>query len=497
MIFFTVASVLLHFKSYNQNPSKIHAWAQSDHYAIALGFLDSNFDFFHPQTYTLNHQFPAKETVINPKGITSIDFPILHFIAAIGMKTFGTNNPWVFRLISLFWSFIALYFLFITLVRIKGFWEALSVISLIWFIPTYAYYQNGFLPSMAAFNSFLIGTSFLLRYYFITDNMPKVNRKYFYVGLFFLVLASLMRFTHIIFLLGLTGVYFLKIFKEKKISPKFLMGVVGLSLVGMYFLYNSYLAKTYGSVFLNEPVIASSLSEFIQHILHQIKVYLRETFTLFHISIVVVLFILYKKQKASTLFKNKDWEFWILISTVGVLLFNFLMTYHISVHDYYALDTWIPIFSLGIIYLILQIDFSVFKQLALVIAVLITTGLLGLVAEKQFVKYKSPQGITDQIISDFKISSDFLNANTSDNQKILLICNPGWNAPMIGWKKQVYRIAWKFSEQIPTALTKDYDVIITHNATLQETVLNQTPSFLERVQKVADNSLVTIWKLKE
>jgi len=500
--FFIFVSLLLHFKSYNQNPSRTHAWAQSDHYAIALGFLDNNFDFFHPQTYTLNHQFPAQEPVKNPTGITSIDFPILHYVAAISMKVLATDSPWVFRLVSLLWSFIALYFLFITLVRIKGFWEALSVVSFILLIPTYSYYQNGFLPSMAAFNSLLIGSSFLIRFYFSSKNSDLINnysrfesKSTFYFGLTFIVLAALMRFTHVIFLLGLTGVYFLAIFKEKKVSLKFLMSVLGLGIVGLYFLYNSYLAKTYGSVFLNKPVIANSLSEFIQHLLHQLKTYTRETFTLFHITIVVVLFVLLRKQNSTNLFKNNTWKLWIIISTIGVLLFNFLMTYHMAVHDYYALDTWIPILSLIIIYLFLQLDFSNYKPISFVIAVLITTGLLSLGAEKQFTKYKHNYGMNDQIISDFNTSSAFLDSHTVDKQKILIICSPGWNAPMIGWKKQVYRIAWNFSEQIPIALNEDYDVIITHNASDLETI-NHSPSFHDSVEKIADNSLVTIWKLK-
>lgn len=494
--FFVLVSLLLHFKSYNQYPSRIHAWAQSDHYAIALRFFDGNADFFHPQTYTLNHQFPAKEPLKNPKGITSVDFPMLHFVAATSMKIFDTDKPWVFRFVSLFWSFVAIYFLFITLVKSKGFWEALSVVSFVLLIPTYSYYQNGFLPSMAAFNSFLIGVSFFIRYYFTSKKSQSENENSYYFGLFFLVFAALMRFTQIIFLLALTGVYFLKIFKEKKISLHFVLNVLGIVIVGLYFLYNSYLAKTYGSVFLNKPVVANSFSELLQHILHQLKSYLREIFTLFHIAIVLVMLVLYRKQNSNKSLKNNDWILWIAISIIGVLFFNFLMSYHMAVHDYYALDTWIPVLSLLIVYLFLKVDFSAYKNLSFVMALFITMGLLSLGAEKQFTKYRYSQGSNDQIILDFQKSSSFLDTYTIDKKKILIICNPGWNAPMIGWRKQVYRVAWKFSEQIPNALKQNYDVIITHNASYPQ-IIKSSPSFQDNVEKIADNSLVTIWKVKE
>ena len=69
-------SVLLYESTINLFPSFIHAWTQSDRYAIALRFLDNGFDFFHPATFNL-------QTL---EGITRVDFPINEFIVAISMK---------------------------------------------------------------------------------------------------------------------------------------------------------------------------------------------------------------------------------------------------------------------------------------------------------------------------------------------------------------------------------------------------------------------------
>ena len=489
ILLFIVVSSLLHFKSYDKYPTSIHAWAQTDHYAISLGFLANGFDFFHPKTYSLSHQFPAKKTLTNPKGITAIDFPIIHYVSALGMKAFKTNKPWVFRLVSLIWSFIALFFLFNTLTRIKGFWEALMIVFFILLIPIYAYYQNSFMPSSAAFNSLLIGIAFLLKSYYLE------KKSAIFFSLFFIVLAALMRFTQVIFLIALTGVFFLEVLKNRKINSKVILGFLGLLIVGSYFYYNQLLAQKYGSVFLNKPLIADNLSEFLRHLTHQLGKYLREFLSVFHITIFLVLFYLVKKQGFKKEYQHIIWIRWMLISLLGVLSFNLMMSYHMSGHDYYALDTWIPLVSLLFIYLVITIDFSLYKPLAPIFTVLIMAGSLSLTIEKQFNKYKHNQTRTDQIINDFRKSSSFLNENTQNTKKIVLICDSGWNAPMIGWNKDVYRIAWNYKEQLPEAFLKDYDLIITHNTSF-EAIIRNMPDFTKKANKIGDNSLVSLWKIK-
>jgi hypothetical protein len=490
VLLFLFVSSLLHFKSYKSDPSSVHAWAQSDHYAIALGFLENNFDFFHPKTFSLNHQFPPNDKLITPQGITAVDFPIIHYVAALGMKLFDTHKPWVFRLVSLLWSFVALYFLFATILKIKDLWTALSIVFFILLIPIYTFYQNSFMPSAAAFNALLIGFAWILRYYYFE------NKKAFYLGLFFMTLAALMRFTEVIFLIALTGIYFLEFIKRKKITTRLMWSFLGLIIVGAYFYYNKILAQKYGSIFLNKPIIANNISELIGHLVHQAGKYIREFLTLFHLSVLVILYFLYKKQTFKNVFKSPIWLLWIGISFLGVISFNLLMTYHMSGHDYYALDTWIPLLSLVLIYLIFQIDFSIYKPLAPILTFLIISGSLAIGVEKQIFKHKHVRGNSDIIISDFRKSSAFLDKNTTNSQKVLIICDSGWNTPMVGWNKNVYRVAWKFKEQIPQALKEDYDLIITHNASFTNTVLNNMPDFNLYVKKVADNSSVSLWQIK-
>src|SRR6478609_8662711 len=71
-----VLSIIIYKNTISLEPSYVHVWAQTDRYAIALGFLNNNFDFFHPQTYTLDLQFPAVHELQVKEGITRVDFPI-------------------------------------------------------------------------------------------------------------------------------------------------------------------------------------------------------------------------------------------------------------------------------------------------------------------------------------------------------------------------------------------------------------------------------------
>src|SRR5690242_14479706 len=73
-----------------------HSWSQSDHYALALGFINNGFDFFHPQTFNL-------KTV---NGITQVDFPIHDYIVALLMKLTGVHQPVVFRMYNLIYGIV-------------------------------------------------------------------------------------------------------------------------------------------------------------------------------------------------------------------------------------------------------------------------------------------------------------------------------------------------------------------------------------------------------
>jgi hypothetical protein len=118
-----------HFKYINEFPSNIHAWAQADRYALALGFTKNNLNFFKPQTFILNPQFPYNGKVPMKESITAVDFPIHDYIPAVIMKITGNNSPWIFRLYILLYSFLGLFYLYkLTYLLTNSFYKSIFVL---------------------------------------------------------------------------------------------------------------------------------------------------------------------------------------------------------------------------------------------------------------------------------------------------------------------------------------------------------------------------------
>ena len=56
-MFIIALGIGIQFKYLNEFPAFIHAWAQDDRYALAIGFLDNGFDLFHPETMIYSNNF--------------------------------------------------------------------------------------------------------------------------------------------------------------------------------------------------------------------------------------------------------------------------------------------------------------------------------------------------------------------------------------------------------------------------------------------------------
>lgn len=107
-----VAAGLFKLRSYmNESPSHIHAWAEQDHYALSLGFINNGFDLFHPETMIYNKQLSGWWHKAYDNTVTPVDFPIHEWCIALLMKLLGTTSPWVFRLWTLLCGFFGLFFL--------------------------------------------------------------------------------------------------------------------------------------------------------------------------------------------------------------------------------------------------------------------------------------------------------------------------------------------------------------------------------------------------
>jgi len=279
LIIILLALSLLFYKStINEFPTYIHAWAQGDRYALALGFERNNLDFFHPETYNLNPQFPAKTTLNNPQGITAVDFPIHDYIVGAIMKLTANTEPWIFRLYSLIYGLIGLVFLY-KLSRLIGNSAEKSIFIVVFTFtsPVFTYYLDGFLPSTTSFASVVIG------FYFYYRNILHHKQKDLIIGLLFITLACLSRSSFLIFLVAIICYEILISIKNKNIKKNrcFVFCISFMAFV-LYYAYNAYLRNKYGSVFLANIMPSTNFVEFKNIVKEIYKNWGFQYFTCFH-----------------------------------------------------------------------------------------------------------------------------------------------------------------------------------------------------------------------
>jgi len=252
-------ALLYHYQNLNEFPSHIHAWAQSDRYALSLGFLDNGLNFFKPQTFVYNHQFPSNWSKASEYSITAVDFPIHDFVPALMMKITASDEPWVFRLYVLIYSLFGLFFLFKISYSIStNYYKSIFVVVFAATSPVFVYYQNGFLPTIPSLSNTIIGLYFYIKH--LDDN----KQRSFIAGIFFLTLASLARTTFIIPFIAVLCVELIRMIKkETRVAAKIAVITISFFLLGFYQLYNGYLREKYGSVFLNHFLPPNNWDDFL------------------------------------------------------------------------------------------------------------------------------------------------------------------------------------------------------------------------------------------
>jgi hypothetical protein len=485
----------------NEFPSHIHAWAQSDRYALAIGFLKNKFDFFHPQTYILNHQFPGGFIVPSENSITAVDFPIHDYIPALLMKLFHTTSPWCFRLYILLYSFIGLFFLY-KLANLLGtrIYKSILLIVLAITSPVFAYYQAGFLPTIPSLANGLIGLYFYMLY--LKNNT--INA--FYCSVLFLTLAALSRPPFLILLIAIICCEFIYALKEKsfKLKKNIAFSISIISIIG-YFLYNNYLRNKYGSMFLNHILPPSNLNELIE-ILQIVKQnWFYQYFSKIHYIIFIgLLFIsIYqltlKKIRLTDIQKQAFIIFFIIL--IGCLMYSFLMLKQFREHDYYFLDTfYIPFILLFAFMLSIVLPFKI-KYLNGITNLFILLIMFFLIANaiktQENRRLSANWDITGQTIRNFKDSKEFLDSlKIRRNTKILDMCSVAPNIPFILMDRIGYTILTTSAENIKRSLTWKYDYIVIQNEFFLSEIYSNYPDIINKIEKLGDNGKISVYKLQ-
>lgn len=501
LIIIVLIGALFNHSTINEFPSFIHAWTQSDKYALALGFVNNGLNFFKPETFTLlptypGKVFPALET------ITAVDFPINEYVAAIFMKITNNTSPIIFKLYILLYSFVGLFFIYkLSFLWTKNFYTSLFITILTATSPLFVYYQGGFLPTITSFaNSFIA-------LYFYSKYLKDPQNRFFNIAILFFTIATLTRTTFLIPLIAVLGVEFLRILRgESTLRPKLVTVLISFFLIAGYYLYNSFLRAEYGSIFLNHLFPAKNFEDAKEILLGAKEKWMNQIFSLPHYISMAILVLsligLAVFKKTASVTKLSVFSFLILIILIGESLFFVFMLKQFQAHDYYFLDSfYLPIICILIVIGSL-IPLPTFKRSGIIYGILIFMITIPMITNAMKVqKTRRETGSWDKtmtLIKNFRDSEQFLDSQKiPKDAKILILYTNSPNIIPILLNRKSYPLMYLSKARIESALTWDFDYIVFQNENFQTDVYDHYPEILTRLRKIANNGKISICTLAE
>lgn len=497
----TLVTLVFQFKHLNEVPAYTHTWAQNDRLALANGFVRNDLNFFKPQNYILNHQFPKNWSDPSYSTITAVEFPIHDYFPAVFMKTFGTNEPWIFHAYILIYSIVGFFFLYLLSEKICGSKiKAALVVIFAMTSPIYLFYQGGFLPTIPSISNTIIA------FYCYALYFEGGAKKWFRWALFFFTFAALARFTFVIPYFAILGFELIRIFQKKaKFWPN-ILGVVcsfGVILAAQY--YNSTLRAEYGSDFLSQLLPASNMEEMkliFQHVWEvMVLAYfsMKHYFLIFLLIVLVFIAFLIKERNAHKAFSA--WWIICLFWFIGVGLFWFAMTKQFFAHDYYFLDTfYLPtVFFVALCLAILPKPQWYFGETVMALFV-IYFGIIAFRETAQFQKDRRIYVANDYFtgtVKNFEGSDAFLTkSGVAREDTILVIHAFGPNIPFIQMNRVGLALVGQSPEDIDRALTWKWDYLVFQKPYFMEQVYSIYPKILENVESIAVNENLILCKRK-
>ncbi len=497
IILFTYVSILLHRGEINDFPKHIHAWAQSDYYALSLGFIDNGLDFFHPQNFVQNPQFPDYFQTPKENGITAADFPIHTYNVALLMRLFDSEAPWIFRSYTLLFSIVGMLFLFLLIKALNGSdIKALFGVALLLLSPVYLYYRAGFLPSIPALSFVITG------YFFYHNYLKSGHYKPFYIALTFFTLATLTRTPFAIFLIATFCQEGLKVLQQRKMNYSVLISYIfSFSIIIGYFIYNSHLRSLYGSIFLSKPLTPDSWEEakYVFNIaLENWKWhYLTKWHYLFiPISLIIGIIQLIRTKKISSIHQQFLLQFAIVLT--GVLMYSFLMLEQFKAHDYYFIDTFFTPFILYTVIILTYIKFEkfYFNLLALGLIVFATKEMTAHTLDAQVQRKETGSwDKTLDVIHSYSNGDQVLEQlNIPRDAKLLVLDSEAPNIPFILLRRYGYSVHFLSKDNIEKKLDWDYDYIVMQDHSAQHIINTVFPELGQYIRRVGGNGAFSVYK---
>lgn len=501
-IIILILGFIFQYNYLNEFPAHIHAWAQSDRYAIALGFIENNFDFLHPQTFVKNHQFPDEWHVPTNSSITAVDFPMHDFIPALLMKISGNYSPFIFRLYTLLYSFIGLFYLFKVAQSITNdFHKSIFTVVFAATSPVFIYYQAGFLPTIPSLSNVIIACYFYLKYLGTNKNSQ------FIWSLVFLTFATLTRTTFAIPMLAMLGTEFLRIIrKQSSLNDKIIPVLLAFATVLSYHFYNQFLTQKYGSIFLAQLLPPSDIESVISIVKAAYKHWGTQYFSVLHYvififsAVIAVTLIIIKARSNTTKNRITNNAVFLGLLFIGNLFFAAVMLPQFRHHDYYFLDTFFLPLVLLLIFLLKALPIlnnKVKKNMALlfIIAICVPLTINGLKTQKKR-RISYPDDRIDHAIFNYSGADHFLDSiGVEPEDNILTFATPAPNLPFILMNRKGYAVMKPTKENLTESLTWPAKYLVFQNEYFITDIYGNYPEIINQIQKIADNGKISIYKI--
>lgn len=497
----TFITLIFQFRHLNEVPMYTHTWAQNDRLALANGFVRNDLNFFKPQNYILNHQFPKNWSDPSYSTITAVEFPIHDYVPGVFMKAFGTNEPWVFHAYILIYSIVGFFFLYLLSEKICGSKiKAALVVIFAMTSPIYTFYQGGFLPTIPSIANTIIALYCYALYF------EGGRKKWFRWALFFFTFAALARFTFVIPYLAVLGFELIRIFQKK---AKFWPNVLGVGLSALIIAaaqyYNSTLRAKYGSDFLSQLLPADSKAELKTILEHMWEVMvlaylsMKHYFLLFLLAVLVLIALLIKERNTYKVFNA--WWIICLFWFIGVILFWFAMAKQFFAHDYYFLDTfYLPIvFFVALSLAILPKPQWYFGETVMALFV-IYFGIVSFRETSDFQKQRRLFTANDHFtgsVIHFEGSDEFLTrSGVAREDTILVIHAYGPNIPFIRMNRVGLAVMGHEPDDIDRGLNWKWDYVVFQKPYFMDEVYAIYPDILKRVESFAVNENLILCRRK-
>lgn len=467
-------------------PAYIHAWTQTDRLALAQNFQQNGFDFFHPATYNL----------LTIDGITQVDFPIHDYLVACISSFLKKDIVSVFRAYNFIFSLIGLFYFFrLALLLTKSPTRAVFATSFLFTLPFYVYYQNGFLPSVSSFACFLIGL------YFILKTRNNSANKDFIWGILFLAIAALARAPFLIFLIAILVLQILLQFKQRKIQwLKLLLPLVGIGFFIAYFIYNKQLAENYGSMFLAEPLAFKNLQHFISIMGTAANRWADQLLSPFHGILLLILFPvvlvqLYKSLKIG--YRVKVVVLYFIVSLVGVLIYFIAFGQQFADHDYYYIDTFLPLLALLLLISLSRLEIP--KKWYTLTAT--TCGIFffyffSFAKEVQEERYTPP--FNDRIEYAYSIYEnskyDLKSWGVSKEDTLLVLEANSTNMPFTIWGNRGYTLLGSDREIVEGAIDSNFTYAVLVDSFFISDAYKSYPELVNQLELLHSNDKLSLYK---